>query len=96
MWRIYFLLLGRQENQSVPLSLACPSVCLSFFLSLATLWHVEFSHQGSDPSHSCNLCHSSCGNNGALTHWAGPGIELTFQCSRDTADPLAPQGEILS
>ena len=46
-------------------------VCFSF---LATLWHMEFSGQRSDPSHYCNLSHS-CGNTRSLTHCAGLGIK---------------------
>ena len=29
----------------------------------------KFPGKGSNPSHSCNLCHS-CGNSASLTHWA--------------------------
>ena len=35
--------------------------------------------QGSDLSHSCNLCHS-CSNTGSLTHCSGPGTEPAGCC----------------
>ena len=44
-------------------------IFLIFFFFLATTQHMEFSGQGSDPSHSCNP-RNSCYN--ALTHCAGP------------------------
>ena len=31
-----------------------------------------------NPSHICDLCHSSWGNAGSLTHWARPGIQPAF------------------
>ena len=36
---------------------------------------MEFPGQGSDPSHSCNLC-CGCSNTRSLTHWSGPGSNL--------------------
>ena len=49
--------------------------------------------RGSDPSHSCNLSYS-CDNARSSTHCAGLGIEPVSQCSRDTADLIAPQQEL--
>ena len=44
------------------------------FLSCAHgMW--KFTGQGSNPSHSCNLCHS-CGNSGSLIHCAPTGSPL--------------------
>ena len=65
-----------------------------FFFFLAAPQRVELPGQGSDLSHSYELCWS-CGNAGSLTHCAGPGIEPSSQCSRDTANPIAPQEELL-
>ena len=59
-------------------------------LFLATLWHMEFLGQGSDPSHSCDLC-DICGNTGSLTHCARLGIEPVSQRSRDAAHTVGPQ-----
>ena len=61
---------------------------------LAVPWHVELPGQGSDLSFSCKLS-QSCGNMGSLTHWARLGIELASQHCQDTADPVAPQRELL-
>ena len=57
---------------------------------MAALWHVG---QGSDSSHSCNLCHS-CGNARSLSHCAEPGIKPVTQCSRVAANPVVPQQEL--
>ena len=70
------------------------SACASFFFfflfwPLCSMW--KFLGQGSDPSHSCDLCHSS---DNPLTHCAGPGIEPVSWCSRDASDPVAPQWEL--
>ena len=66
-----------------------------FFLFWATLQYMKFPGWGSDPSHSCDLrcCH---GNTGALTRCscAGWGFEPLSQCSRDTANPIAPLREL--
>ena len=68
-----------------------PTIILNFFFPfLATLWHIEFLGQGSDPSHSCNLC---CINARSLTHCAMFGMEPAFQHSRDIADSIVPQRE---
>ena len=48
---------------------------------------------GISPSHSCDLC-CSCSNARSLTHCAGLGIEPSSQCSRDTANPVAPPWEL--
>ena len=50
--------------------------------------------QGSDPSHSCNLC-CNWGNTRYLTHCARPRIEPASQRCRVSADPIAPQREPL-
>ena len=59
---------------------------------------MAFPGQGSDLSHSrelsCDLSHS-WGNARSLTLCARPGIEPVSQCSQDTADPIAPQRELL-
>ena len=63
--------------------------------SVAALQHMEFPGQGSNVSRRCDLCHS-CGNAGSLIHCAGLGrIEPASQRSRDAADPVAPQWELL-
>ena len=36
-----------------------------------------------------------CGNARYLTHCDGLGIEPVFQCSRDAANPVVPQQELL-
>ena len=56
---------------------------------MATPQHMEFLHQGLDPSHSWDLCH--CGNAGSLTHCAGLGFESGSQGSRDTMDLIVSQ-----
>ena len=61
---------------------------------LATPRHKEFPGQGSDRSCSCNLCHS-CSSVGSLTQCAGLRIETASQHSRDAADPVVPQWELL-
>ena len=61
---------------------------------LATPQHMALLGQGSDASHSCDPCHSRV-KAGSLTHCAGPGIELASQGSRDTTNPVVPQGELL-
>ena len=66
---------------------------LFFFSFLAAPRHMELPGQGSDPSHSHNQSHS-CGNTGSFTHCAGPGIEPASRCSREAADPAAPQREL--
>ena len=66
-----------------------------FFPCLAALQHMEFPGQRSDPSHSCNLCHS-CGNARSTgVHCARSGIKPMSQCSRDVADPVVSQCELL-
>ena len=43
-----------------------------YFYFWATLWHMKFPSQGSDPSYSCNL-HHSCVNTRSSNplHWTG-------------------------
>ena len=50
--------------------------------------------QGLDLSHICDL-HCSCGTAGSLTHCAELGIEPVTHCSRNTANPNAPQWELV-
>ena len=57
-------------------------VIFSLIYFLAALWHVEFSGQGSDLCHSCNLSHG-CGSARSLTHYAGLGIKPASQRSQD-------------
>ena len=47
-----------------------------FFGHICSIW--KLADKGSNPSHSCDLCHR-CRNNGSLTHYAGFGIELMPQ-----------------
>ena len=57
---------------------------------------MEFPGQGSDLSCSCDLpCSFSYSNTWSLTHCARLGIEPVFPCSRDAADPVVPQWELL-
>ena len=55
---------------------------------------MEFLGQGSDLNHSCSLCYS-CGNTGSLTHSAGLGVESPSDHSRDAANPVVQQWELL-
>ena len=67
-----------------------------FFFSFsfsAALQHMGFPGQGSDLSHSCDL-HRKCGNAGSFTH-LGPRSEAVSQGSRDSANPVAPEWELL-
>ena len=64
----------------------------SYSFVLATPRHMESPGQGSDPSLCC-----SCSNAMSLTYCAGQGIKpITSQHSRDAADLVAPQWELLS
>ena len=67
--------------------------CWFVFSFLATLWHMEFLGQGSDPSPSLGLS-CGCGNAGSSTHCAGPGVEPATQSSPKATDPIAPQWEL--
>ena len=73
-------------------------LCFGFFFSfsfLAVPRHMEFPGQGSEGSHSCNLC-CSCSNARSLTHCAFVlGINPVSQRSRPIADPVAPDWELL-
>ena len=62
-----------------------------FFSFLATPWHMEFPGQGSDLSHSCDLCHS-CSNAGSLTHHDQAG---GTNLRPKAAYPIEPQQELL-
>ena len=66
----------------------------SFFFLFDPPRHMEFLGQGSDLSHSCDLCHSGGGNARSLIHCAQPGIEPASHCCRDTTIPIAPQQEL--
>ena len=59
--------------------------CFSF---LATLWHMEFLSQGSEPSRSCNL-HHGCGNAGSF-HPLCRGQVLLGPCILALQMPLIP------
>lgn len=59
-----------------------------FVLFLATLQHMEVPGQGLDPSHSCDLRWSL---QPTVLGW---GIKPASQRSGDTADAVAPQGEL--
>ena len=61
----------------------------SFFFFLATRQHIEFPGQGSDLSHSCNLCQAMATWD-HLTHCALLGIEPASWCCREATDPTAP------
>lgn len=56
---------------------------------------MEYGVPGPGVSCMCDLSHS-CGNVGSLTHCVGPGMAPASQRSRYTADPTAPQGELLT
>ena len=72
----------------------------SFFFFFSHLTAFGVPGPGIRSKHSCNLNHSccdlchSCSNPGSLTDCARLGIELASQCSRDAADPIAPQQEL--
>lgn len=72
-------------------------VCFSAFESLSGFclfshpWHTVFAGQGSDPS----ILRHRCCNTRSLTHCDLLGIEPSSQCSRDTADSVLPQWELL-
>ena len=94
--RIYFTLsrlLGcsytSRALEAINLIPSCRSewVPFFFFSFLATPWHMEFSGQGLDPSHNCDL-NRSCGNTKSLTHCASRGMEAVSQSSGDTVDHI--------
>ncbi|XP_020955254.1 EF-hand calcium-binding domain-containing protein 11 isoform X2 [Sus scrofa] len=60
---------------------------LFFFFFLATLHHMEFPGQGSNPS--CTMAIPD-----PLTYSVRMGIEPASWCCRDTAHPIAPQQEL--
>ena len=53
---------------------------------------MEFLHQGSDPSQSCDVSTlpAAMARLDPLSHCAGLGIEPVFWCYRDTDDSVAP------
>ena len=58
---------------------------------------MEFLGQGSDPSHCCNPCYSSCGKQlDPLTHCVRPGIKPVSWSCRDTANLVASQWDLHS
>ena len=69
-----------------------------FFSFLTTPRHMEFLGQGSNLSHSCDLCHSY--SIAVLLCIAGlvvpAGIEPTSWLLREGLDPVAPQQALLS
>ena len=54
---------------------------------------MEFLGQGSNLSHSCDLC-CSCSNARSLTHCAGPGIKPASRRSGVPANPVVQQQEL--
>ena len=89
-----FLLCGYAIHWHIGLYLYYILAFFFFFFFLATLQHMEFPGQGSDPSHCFVLCHSYS-NAGSLTHCAGPGINPCLSAPEMAADPIAPQWELL-
>ena len=68
-----------------------------FFFFFATLQHMEFLGQESDPNHCCNPCYSSCGKQlDPLTHCVRPGIKPVSWSCRDTANLVASQWDLHS
>ena len=68
--------------------------CLRYlFIYFAVPRYMELQGQGTDPR--CSLKLSCSGSAGSLTHCAGSDIKPASQCFHDTADPIAPQWEIL-
>jgi len=55
---------------------------------------MEFPNKGSDLSCSCDLCHT-CGNAKSSNHCAMLGIKPASQSSRDMANPIELQWELL-
>ena len=74
------------------ISLSIKSLISFFFSFVATPWHMESLGKESNLSCSCDVHHIS-GNATFLTHCAGLGIKPASQCSRDAANPVAPQQE---
>ena len=83
-----------QEDKKKEKILVITSLFFLFFLFLATPWPMEFLGQGSDPSHSCNLC-CSYGNTRSLNPLCQPGIKPMSWCCRDSVNPIAPQRAFL-
>ena len=89
----YFIAELQASISDIPVwSLAC--ISHFFFFFLAAPRHMGFRGQGSDLSRSLHLSRS-CSNIGSLTLCARVGIEPASQRSQDTADPTAPQWELL-
>ena len=86
---------GARGNPRKMITLFFFFVVFFFFFSpfWVVLWHMEFPGQGLVPSPRCDL-RRSCSITRALTRCAGLGMEPTTQCSRDAADPTAPQQEL--
>ena len=106
---IYLWFLTKQENPCLLTKVFSPFILnilagildfkstvfrFAFFSYLAPSQLMEFSGQGSDLSHSCDLHHSRS-NAGCLTHCARPGTEPASQHSRDTTNPAARGGGLL-
>ena len=65
-----------------------------FFSILAAPQHTDVQGQGSNLSHRCDFG-QCCSNAGSLTYCARLGIEPESQHFQDSADPIAPQWELL-
>ena len=63
------------------------------FFFLATLWHTEFQGRGSDPSHSCNLCHN-CGNTGSFNPLCQDRKRTCNLCCGDSTHPIVAEQEL--
>ena len=84
---------GELPENTHPSSFFCRFFFFFFSPFWVVLWHMEFPGQGLVPSPRCDL-RRSCSITRALTRCAGLGMEPTTQCSRDAADPTAPQQEL--
>ena len=69
-------------------------VWFCFFVFFLFWLHMEFPGQGSDPSHSWDLC-QSCRNSGSFNPLCqGQGANLHPGPAEYAANPLVPQGEL--
>ena len=82
----------KRENGTI--TFTCMFFLSFLFFFFGHPWHMEFLGQGSDLNCSRDWSRSSC-NARSLTHYAGPGLKPVSQHSHDTADPFAPQQELL-
>lgn len=85
---IYIIISNPYEN---PVGL----VLLSFFFFLVLFGRLmAYEVLGLGIRSELKLQPMSCSNTRFLNHYARPGIELVSQCSRDVADPTAPQQDL--